>query len=391
MILERRLMQLRPSAQETAGEALRSRGSALTSRRRLSAVRGSLSTWLFGSRFGSRFGSLRAPRFGSLLSSLTSVLVCCVSTTARAECVSDGALSPCVPANALWTRAGASRWVGLPDPHLLTPLGTSYSVTGEYQYQPLILVAPSPDPDGREIQLVRHRVTTTLGVRIGITHRLEAGLSVPLITYQSGAGTRGVSDRAADGVPAQALADPRLESRYRVLADADLGSLDAGLSLSFPLGNSSAHAREPSVVAAPELIWQIELGRFSLGVGATGRLRREVTLGTASYGNQIGATVATEVTLVERWLSVGVEAWTLTGLVAHDTADAAAGRASHIDRPAEWLLNVRSSPADGLGLSLGGGTAIPLSTEVTGGGTQYLAGLGTSTAHLLLSVQYRTE
>lgn len=324
-----------------------------------------------------------------LVGSLSALVLCCTSLNARGECASEASLSPCVPANAFWTRAGASRWSALPDPRLLPALEASYNLELEYQYKPLLLLAPSPDPDGREIALVRHRLTTTLGARLGVTDALELALSLPVVSYQTGAGTSGVTDRVADEVASPALADPRLESRLRVLPVSGLGSLDAGLTLSFPLGNESAHAREPSVVAAPELLWQLELGRFSAAAGASLRLRRTATLGTASYGNQLGGMLAADLSVVERWLGVSVQAWALTGLAAHETANGALGRTRHVDRPAEWLVSVRSSPLADITLSLGGGAAIPLSTETTSSGTQYFGGLGASTARLLLGVQYR--
>ncbi|MCA9626359.1 MAG: hypothetical protein KC766_01780 [Myxococcales bacterium] len=303
-----------------------------------------------------------------------------------ADC--DAAQSPCVPASSLWVRAGYSRWQSLPAPRLTEPGQLSVNLTGEYAYKPLLLEVPSPDPDGREIRVVHHRIGTTLGARYSPVSGVEVGLSLPFVAYQTGAGTSAVTDRSADPIPRSALGDPRLEARYR-LTDGDYGSFDAGAFILFPLGNQSAHAGEPSFVIAPELIWGGRLGRLSMGGGLGVRLRKTVDLGNASYGSQLSLQLALDLEIVERWLSLATEAQVLSGFVAREVQVDADTRTRHLERPAEWLAGVRSEPLERLQLAIMAGTALPFGSETTRTHSETFASLSAARFHGLLDARYR--
>lgn len=298
--------------------------------------------------------------------------------------------SPCVPASPLWIRAGHSRWQSLPSPELGQPGALSLNLTSEYAYKPLLLGVPSPDPEGREIRLVHHRVGTTVGMRYSPLDRAEVGLSVPFVVYQSGAGTAAVTDRSAEPIPSAALADPRLEGRYR-LAETDYGAVDAGMLLAIPLGDRTAHAGEPSFVIAPELIWGGRLGRFGLSGGLGFRLRKAVDLGNATYGSQFALQLAFDAEIIERWLSVTAEAQVLSGLSAREVQLDAETRTSHLERPAEWWAGIRSEPIEGLQLSLLAGTALPFGSESTRNGSESFASLGAPRFHGFFDARYRFE
>ncbi len=302
----------------------------------------------------------------------------------------DAPQSPCVPASPLWVRAGQSRWQSLPSPELAKRGQLSLNLTSEYAYKPLLLEVPSPDPDGREIRLVHHRVGSTIGVRYAPLAGAELGLSLPFVLYQTGAGTSAITDRSADPIASTTLSDPRVEARYRLL-EGGFGSLDGGGIILLPLGNKEAHAGEPSFVVAPELIWGAQLGAFSMGGGLGVRLRKAVDLGNASYGSQLALQLAVDVEVVEQWLSLVSEAQLLTGFAPREVQIDANTRTSHLERPAEWLAGVRSQPIERLQLSLVAGTALPFGSETTQSKTESFASLGAARFHTLLDARYRFE
>ncbi|MCB9591020.1 MAG: hypothetical protein H6718_36785 [Polyangiaceae bacterium] len=308
--------------------------------------------------------------------------------SSAAEC--DAIESPCVPASPLWTRAGQSRWLTVPSPELARPGELSLNLTSDYTYKPLLLKVPSPDPEGREIRLVHHRVSTTVGARYAPSEGVELGLAVPLVVYQTGAGTKAITDRDADPIATTALVDPRLEGRYR-LWEGEPGNLDAGAIVVFPLGNQDAHAGEPSLVFAPELIWGVRVGAFSLGAEVGVRLRKSVDLGNASYGSQLSVALAADAELLERWLSLAAEAQLLSGFAPRTTQLDPSTRTSHLERPAEWLAGVRSEPISRLQLSLLAGTALPLGSETSGNASESFASLGAARFHGVFDLRYRFQ
>lgn len=303
-----------------------------------------------------------------------------------ADC--DAPQSPCVPATSLWIRPGQSRWQSLPSPELGATGDLSVSFTSEYIYKPLLLRVPSPDPEGREIRLVHHRVGASVGARYVPIENVELGLALPLVLYQTGAGTAALTDSSADAIATTAIGDPRIEARYRVLEGAP-GALDAGASILFPLGNRDAHAGEPSFVIAPEFIWGRSFGVLSASGGLGVRLRRAVELGNATYGSQLSIQLALDARLLERWLSLTAEAQLLSGFAPRTTQVDSRTRTSHMERPAEWLAGVRSEPVQRLQLSLLAGTALPTGSETSSNGGETFASLGAARFHGIFDARYR--
>ncbi|MBX3182105.1 MAG: hypothetical protein KIT72_10385 [Polyangiaceae bacterium] len=330
-------------------------------------------------------------------------LLLCTARARAADCTPASRQSPCVPASALWVRPGASPFLLLPDPEPEAAGRVSVSLTGEYSLSPLTLEAASPDPAGREIPVVKHRVGLTAGARLGLGQGLDLGLSLPLVLFQEGTGARAVTSRSASPLPQQALGDPRLEARFQLLHVDDFRAAISN-TLLLPLGDESAHAGERGFVMAPELLGSYQRGRLQLSAALGARLRQPVELGGAEHGTELGALFGARLTALPRWLTLSAELSVSSGLSWVTTESAGGATSERLERPAAWLLGIATTPTPELRVLLAGGGALPLSvTERTsppqgalpGSGaepvsdTHLSAALGVPAFHGLLSLQYQ--
>jgi hypothetical protein len=282
------------------------------------------------------------------------------ASSARGEavdCSPSSGISTCIDANALWIPAGRPRFAAIA-PAIPMPDGVfAFGAALVYLSRPIVLVAPSPDPEGREIRVVDDRVDASLLWAYAPSARLELTLATPFVLNQNGAGGEGVASQSAPPLARTAARDPRIGAGYAI-GDWDGAALQARTELTLPLGEEQLYAGDGSFVLAPSLAAALALGPFFAGAELGARLRKSVPLADVRFGSQAVAALGAGVDLLpaER-LSFGVEAIVMPSLVRQERAR---GDASLV--PAEWLASVRSAPLSdrALLLQLAGGTGLPL-------------------------------
>src|SRR5687768_786802 len=85
-------------------------------------------------------------------------------------CDPNATVSPCFDADALWLPTGAAYFSTLPSPRPLAVGAPTLLLGAGLALRPVLLEAPSPDPEGREIGVVRTTTTLTMGVGFGLGH-----------------------------------------------------------------------------------------------------------------------------------------------------------------------------------------------------------------------------
>src|SRR5262245_36507401 len=119
------------------------------------------------------------------------LLVFLAPAMARAEpdpCDPSATVSPCFDADALWVPTGATHFLTLPSPRPLADSSATLLIGAGLALRPVILEAPSPDPEGREIGVVRATTTLTLGVGFGLGRGFGVTAELPFVPYQDGTG-----------------------------------------------------------------------------------------------------------------------------------------------------------------------------------------------------------
>lgn len=283
-----------------------------------------------------------------------------------ADCDPASGISTCLDASSLWLPAGRPRFMAIA-PGALTPERTvAFGAAFGYASRPIVLVAASPDPEGREIRVIDHRVDAALLWAYSPHERLELTLVTPMVLHQTGAGAEGVTSQNGPPIAPVAAGDPRVGAAY-ALAVPDRARAASGLAvkakaeLALPLGDEQAFAGEDSFVFAPGLAASVEHGIFFAGAELGARLRKTVHIATASLGTQLVSALGAGVDILpEERLSFGAEAWLMPTLVDQERA-----RAEALLAPAEWLVSFRSAPLSDRAflLQLGGGTGIPVSSD----------------------------
>lgn len=308
------------------------------------------------------------------------------------DCDPPSGVSTCVDANALWHPPGRPELVAIA-PAEPTPSGAfAFGAVADYASRPIVLVAASPDPEGREIRVVDHRLDLSLTWAYAPSERLELTLVTPMVLHQTGAGAEGVTSQSAPPIARTAARDPRVGAGYalpipKALRDSTGLGVKARAELALPLGDELVYAGEQSFVLAPSVAASMATGRFFAGSELGARLRETVHVAGASLGPQLVAALGAGIHILsEQRLSLSAEAALMPTLAAQDRA-----RGDALLVPAEWLAALRSAPFSdpALLLQLGGGTGIPLSSEARAdGSTDHYLGLGTPRFRFVLAVRY---
>jgi hypothetical protein len=294
---------------------------------------------------------------------------------ARAEtdpCAREATVSPCFDANPLWIPTAPTPFAAVPSARALAPGALSLVLAADYSDRPVVLVTPSPHPDGQEIDVVRGTSTLTLGARYGVLPGIDVGLALPFVPFQTGAGTQSVTDQHADPLTPVTLRDPRLELGATLLGRRrnEPFALGSHLTLGVPLGNERALAGAASFLVAPGLTAELDLPRVALGADLGWRITRAVAFGSVREGSAVTAALAVSVTLLEHpALALGAEAF----LAAHLVAPPPGLPEDTLDLPAEWLATLRLAPATDWSFLVAGGSGIPLSQVHNPGGAPQAA------------------
>ncbi|MCC6215966.1 MAG: hypothetical protein IT376_13960 [Polyangiaceae bacterium] len=298
-----------------------------------------------------------------------------LAVTSPAGACGERGAAPCLDAQSAWLapgRQGASI-VGA----ARTPPGgaATAGLALGWMSRPIVLVAPAPDPDGRELHLVDHALDLTWLLGLGIGAGVALELAAPVVLWQSGAGSdAAVSSRPAPLAPT-AVRDPRIGLAAQVLGDdRSRAAATARLVVVTPLGDEEALAGERSAVVAPGAAGGWRSGAWELVGAVDARFRPRVRLADAILDDQLVAHVGSRLRLAARdALSLTLDAWAAPVLATQPRGDAVI--------PGEWSLGVGSRPASAVSLHLSGGTGLPL-----GGGGAFAPGAPRARATLVVTV-----
>jgi len=309
---------------------------------------------------------MRSVSYRGLLAAACLLLVALLrGSSARADvCHPTSGVSPCIDADQLWPHPGGGPYFFLGDPTTVPAGRVALGLVGTFLDRPIGVHVASANPSGSDIYLVDQAFDATLLFAAGITNRLELTLAAPVTVYQDGAGVAAVDGNAAP--PEHTLArDLRFGLAFALLTRPAGGSgpaLTPRLEFTAPTGTPGNFAGASTMVLAPSLAFSYRLGRVDLSAEVSARVRGEVPFAGAVMGSQIGAALGGSVdVLQDRWLSAGVEAFTLPTTSSQPALPE--GGSARLPVPAEWIAHVSSAHFLGgrLVLSLGGGGAIPSS------------------------------
>jgi hypothetical protein len=316
------------------------------------------------------------------------------TTATAAPCASSDPFSPCFEADALWLPLGPATFATLTPPRSFGQARFGVALGVSALRDPVVLVAPAPHPEGRDVPVVDFTSGATLGVGFGLLPRLDASVALPFVVYQSGTGVEGITSQNGPPIRAQAIRDPRLSVAYALVEPPDDSGFAAGarIELTLPLGDSAALAGAASPTLAPGVAASFGAGRFTLAADASLRLRRAVRFGNVERGSEIVAGVGFSARLFARpLLAPGVELSLRPSLVGAAPGDPA--RSS--DLPAEWLASVRLKPCgqdDRVTIIAGGGAAVPLSSaRHPGQEREWFAGVTAPSFRALAMVRYESD
>ncbi|MEB2311571.1 MAG: hypothetical protein OZ928_06950 [Polyangiaceae bacterium] len=292
-----------------------------------------------------------------------------VTSAARAvDCAPATGLSPCIDADGLWLAPDGARFLSLPSARGAPPGTLASGFALSFLSRPVTLRVSSPDPDGRTVPVVERLLDATILERYAVSRSVDVDVALPFALYQTGAGVEGVTSQSAPPIARTAARDPRLGAGYVLVEPApherDGVALKARLELSLPFGDRRALASEGAILAAPSLALESSLGPIHGSAMAGARLRRAVRFATAHHGSQALLALGGGFDVLPRaLLSLELEAWMLPSLTSQaDSLPSGARVEGGLLVQAEWLASLRSRVGDGLELSLGGGTALPLSS-----------------------------
>lgn len=279
------------------------------------------------------------------------------------DCAPSSGVSPCVDSDPLWPAAGRARFVATAPAQSLGAGNFSYGVAASYADDPVVLVAPSPDPDGRDVAAIDHELTATQLFAIGATRTLDVSLALPYTLSRSGTGVQGVTSQDAPPLRRAAARDPRLGASWSPGGSTESPlALALRLEVSLPLGDEDELAGSAGPTLAPSATVSARTGPLFAGGELGVRLRRASELAGVRVGSQLRASLGVGVDIFDdELLSLLAEIWALPSLVAQPAPADSASRATFI--PSEWLLSVRNMPQRDVALQVGVGTALPVSSR----------------------------
>lgn len=313
----------------------------------------------------------------------------------------DGELSPCLDANAFWFSPFSRHLAAMADAEPLDSGAYQTALAVEYLRRPAVLVAPSADPEGHDIELVRFRVDASLLLAFGLGQDIELGLAMPFALQQRGTGIEGVTSSNAAAFERAALRDPRVELRAR-LFDAGSGSArwfsSAELGILVPAGDELLLAGERGWVAAPRVTAGAALGRFGLLAELGARLRETTELAGFRLGHQLTAALGADYAVLDGGLlHISVEASAMPALAEQPRLEYEDGSRAVDARlvPAQWWVGVGTRLSQQARLRAGAGGGLPLSFETLrdANGTQrteHFAGVTVPSFHAFLAVSVLT-
>ena len=295
-------------------------------------------------------------------------------TTPAHACEREAAIPSCIDWNQMWVPSDMGPWFSLSSAQ---PVGRghirSHAIL-DTANRPLVVVAPSPDPDGRELPIVSSAKTLWLGYSVGLSRDWDLGLQSAFIVHQEGAGATALNTSAASNSSAPgklssyAVKSPRLTLGYNVLnqlgkrGDNQL-ALKLRVALVPPLGGDRSYVSEPSVVVAPSLTIEHTLSRLTTAAEITVRIRDSIRVLNTELSTQLVAGAGLSIHLW-RGLHTAAESFVIPsfGAITRSYREAVITSSHPV---LEGLMSVRYDLASprGLTLRLGGGAGLPFARE----------------------------
>jgi hypothetical protein len=271
-----------------------------------------------------------------------------------------------------------------------------------YLSRPVTLKALAPDPSGRTVLVVDDVLDASLVGSYAPTRHLELGLAIPMALYRTGTGLSGVTSQRGSPLTAAALRDVRIGAGYDIVDEANLSpeahfSARSRLELALPTGDEDAFAGDRSPVLAPSVVLGLGYGRVRFGAEEGARLRSSTDFGGSRLGSQFTSSLGASAEVVpEGRLSLSIEAWIFPNFLSTsrslpDGVQVTGGALV----PAEWMATASSRISEWT-LSLGGGSALPLSSETRRAPdgtetTEHFAGATSPRFRFVLAVRYSSR
>ncbi len=310
------------------------------------------------------------------------------------DCDPASGISTCFDADNVWFHA-TGRFIGVAGAEIPDEGALALGVLASYVDRPVLLRAPSPDPEGRDIAVVRDALGLTLAYEFGLTDRLTIGAATPMVLYQRGAGAEGATSQSAPPLGSTAVRDPRASVGYLFAGAgraARFRSL-ARLELALPLGDSQLFAGSGGFTLAPSVAFSARQGAF-YGTGEMGaRIRRSAAFATARLGSALHTGVGVGVEVLGELLAFELEGYLLPVLSEQPGREnKTSSTRDGVLVPAEWALSACSTPVADLAVFLGGGTGLALSSETRESASEAksesFAGVTTPRFRLFAGVRY---
>lgn len=314
---------------------------------------------------------------------------------AAADCESRSGLTACIDADPLWIPASPSRFIAVPsagrEPRALVSSGVALG----YASRPIVVVAPSPATEGRELVLLDEVLTLTSLWALSPADGLSLGVAWPATLHQSGAGIEALTSQTGGELPATALRDPRVEGAYAFWHPRGSQpwqlTLASRLAVSLPFGQKDRFAGNGGCSAEPSFVASVARGPVFTSGQLGWRVRAPAELGGARLGTALVTALGIGSDLLPQGLlSIALETFMHLSLIQQVRTQSGPAREDAALAPAEWMASVRTNlPALGLRLALGAGTGIPLSSERRPGeATQHFAAVTTPELRAVAVVRY---
>lgn len=288
-----------------------------------------------------------------------------MTVAARADdCNPSTGLSPCIDADVLRLPAGHARFLSIPAGDVIAPRQYGFAAGLSYLSRPILLLAASADPEGREIAVVRDAFDLSLLFAYGAAERLELTVATPFTLYQRGAGVQGVTSQNGPPIDSSVVRDPRIGAAFALIRRKQgLVSAKSRLEITLPFGDEQSFAGESTFGVAPGFVLDVRKGAFFAGSEIGARLRPITELAGTRIGSQIVVSAGLGADLLGRLLTVTGEAFILPTLASQNHS---LPNGARIDQaqivPAEALGSIASSPTPDWTFQLGAGVGLPLSS-----------------------------
>lgn len=309
-----------------------------------------------------RYGSPVSPRTLTIAS-----LFLFIAAPARAaNCDGTTSLGGCFPTLGVSTLAEPGPLRTLSMGRALPFRSVAVSLNAWRVNSPAQLVAASPDPDGRTIDVVKRAHIIDLRAAAGVGRGLDVTLGLPMYVEMKGAGSDALATQKPEPLSGAALGDLQLGLRYspRHAQDDSVYRLMIRTELTLPTGNETKYAGATGVTALGAVTNAFRYQGWSLAADLGFRAAPSVRFGDVRLGSALlfGFGLARDI-LDDQVLSVGVELWASRMLANSPTTDVPVGAETTVV-PAEWMLNAQYHPLTLPGwVWLGGGMGIPLSSR----------------------------